>query len=100
MGELALCATLQIGDVQIIEMLKIVGQINHFSGTRVYVKGMHAAWSGSDWGKRVRDKISAKDLCFALGCRRKVCCRRGGPVQFGGNQIEITHRQLGWCAAG
>ena len=101
MRELPLAAAIERRDVEIVEMLEIVGQVSHHAGLRVEVEAANGALAG--------------------GHRRHVCARRGrrgtpasvpltpvskrssprarSPVQIRRDQVEIVHRQRRFRAA-
>ena len=99
MRELAFAGTIEIRDVQIVEMLKVVGEVNHFPGGFVGVERVDAARTVRDRGKVVCGQIGTEDMRFAFDTGTEKNRIRSGPMQFSGNGIQILGCELRGRAA-
>src|SRR4029077_2218922 len=94
MSQLPLPGAVDVRNVEIVEMLEVVGEIGHFPGVLIYVEGVNAARSRSDGRESVRHGIRAVDMRFALHTGREKNRARRQPAQIRGNRIEVFYGEL------
>ena len=92
-----------IRNIQIVQMLEVVGEIDHPAAALVPVERPHTAFPGDDFGNLARRKIHAEYMRRALhpGTESEFSGPRA-PGKFARNQIEVIHSGLRctarrWC---
>src|SRR5215472_9746039 len=100
MSELALAGTVEVGGIEIIKVLEVVGEVNDFSRRFVHVEGVDTARARGDRGKRMSGKIGAEDVRFAFFAGREEGEAGRGPAQLVWDEVEIIDHKMRSGAAG